>query len=237
MKQKDKLYYFTILLLNNKLEYLRIMIENNQNMYNIDKNLVKNIIKSATTTVGIIVKDGVVIGTESQATAGYTVATKQAQKLFKINDFTAATISGGVADCQYIVNQIQALSRLKQVEEEEVPGPKYIANVTRNILFSGRSYYLSMMIIGGYSQKEKLGKLYGIDLLGTMYEEDEYISFGSGSPFSLGVLESDWKPDMTKEDGLKLVETAITSSRERDAASGFKIQLCTINKDGYKQVK
>ncbi|MFX1277515.1 MAG: proteasome subunit beta [Promethearchaeota archaeon] len=192
---------------------------------------------TGTTTVGLIVKDGVVIGTESQATAGYMVATKQAQKLFEINDYTGATISGAVSDCQYVINQIRALSRLKQVEDAEVPEPKYIANITRNILFSGRSYYLSMMIVGGYSIKEKKGILYGIDLLGTLFEEDKYISFGSGSPFSLGVLEADWKKEMTKSEGIDLIKTAISASRERDAASGFHIQICTIDNDGFKQIQ
>lgn len=212
------------------------MMGNNINPHNQDKDYLKQI-QSGTTTVGIIVNGGVVIGTESQATAGYTVATKQAQKLFRINNYSAATISGGVADCQYVVNQITALSRLKEVEESEVPGPKYIANVTRNILFSGRSFFLSMMIIGGYSVEEKKGKLYGVDLLGTLFEEESFISFGSGSPFSLGVLEADWKPNMSKEEGIELIKTAISSSRERDAASGYKIQICTIDKEGYKQIQ
>ena len=203
----------------------------------IDEEALNNIIKSSTTTVGIIVKDGVVVGTESQATAGYFVATKTAQKLFQINDYTCATISGGVADCQYVINQLRALSRLKEVEEEKVPEPKYIASVTKNILFSGRSYYLAMMIIGGFSLKEQKGKLYGVDLLGTLYEEENFISFGSGSPFSLGVLESDWKPGLTKNQGIELIKTAISSSRERDAASGFNIQICTIDKNGFNQVQ
>lgn len=213
------------------------MMEDKSKVSNLDENTLKKIIKSSTTTVGIIVKDGVVIGTESQATAGYMVATKTAQKLFQINDFTAATISGGVADCQYVVNQLKAFSRLKEVEEEKVPDPKYIASITRNILFSGRSYFLCMMIVGGYSQREKKGLLYGVDLLGTMYEEENFLSFGSGSPFSLGVLEVDWKPNLTKSAGIDLIKSAITSSRERDAASGFDIQLCTIDKSGFKQVQ
>jgi proteasome beta subunit len=212
-------------------------MENKSNISNLDENTLKRIIKSSTTTVGVMVKDGVVIGTESQATAGYTVATKTAQKLFQINDFTAATISGGVADCQYVVNQLKAFSRLKEVEEEKVPDPKYIASITRNILFSGRSYFLCMMLIGGYSQKEKKGLLYGVDLLGTLYEEENFLSFGSGSPFSLGLLEADWKPNLTKSEGINLIKSAISSSRERDAASGFDIQLCTIDKDGFKQIK
>ncbi len=212
-------------------------METNINLHNLDEKAIKDAIKTGTTTVAVMYKDGVIIGTESQATAGYTIASKTAQKLFEINNYSAATISGGVADCQYVVNQIQALSRLREVQKGKVPDPKYIANITRNLLFSGRSYFLSMMIVGGYSEKEGKGKLYGIDLLGTLFEEDSFLSFGSGSPFSLGVLEADWKPNISKEEAINLVKTAISSSRERDAASGFKIQVCVINKEGFQKIE
>jgi proteasome beta subunit len=209
---------------------------NNVNLQNLDAEKLKEL-KSGTTTVGLIYKDGVIIGTESQATAGYVVASKKAQKLFEINKFTAATISGGVADAQYVINQIQALSRLREIEKEKVPEPKYIANITRNILFSGRSYYLAMMIVGGYSSSEKKGKLYGIDLLGSLFEGDNFISFGSGSTYSLGVLEADWKSDLSEEEAISLIKSAIRSSRERDIASGFKIQICKINESGFTQIQ
>ena len=203
---------------------------------NLDPQKVDNVIKSSTTTVAIKLKEGVIVGTESQATAGYFVATKQAQKLFKINDFCAATISGGVADCQYVVNQAIALSNLKTVEDNRIPEPKYIANTIRNLLFQGRSYYLAMMIVAGFSKEKNNGILYGIDLLGTLYEEENFISFGSGSPFVLGVVEAEWKENMTIEEGKKLVEKAINASRARDAGSGFNLQIASITKDGYEQL-
>jgi len=213
------------------------MINNNMNHRIYDEKALEKAIQTGTTTVGIVVKDGVVIATDSQASAGFTVASKQAQKLFQINDFTATTIAGGVADCQYVVNQLKALSRLKEVDEGIVPEPNYIASICRNILFSGRSFFMSMMIVGGYSETKKSGILTGIDMLGTLYEEDSFLSFGSGSPFSLGVLEADWKPNMTKAKGIDLIKTAITSSRERDAGSGFELQICTIDKAGFKQIQ
>lgn len=213
------------------------MMENNFHKKPLDHEQYEKMLQTGTTTIGIMIKDGVVIATDSQATAGTFVASKQAQKLFEINKYTAATIAGGVADCQYVINQIQALSRLKEIEEGEVAEPKYVASLCRNILFSGRSYFVSLMIVGGYSVKQKDGILYGIDLLGTLYEEDSYLSFGSGSPFSLGVLEADWKPNLTKAKGIELVKTAITSSKERDAGSGYELQICTIDKNGFKQVE
>ena len=213
------------------------MMKNNFNKKQLDHQQYEKMLQTGTTTVGIMIKGGVVVATDSQATAGTFVASKQAQKLFEINKYTAATIAGGVADCQYVVNQLRALSKLKEVEDGEVSDPKYIASLCRNILFSGRSFFVSMMIIGGYSLKEKSGKLYGIDLLGTLYEEESFISFGSGSPFSLGVLEADWKVNLTKAKGIELIKTAISSSRERDAGSGFELQICTIDKAGFTEVE
>ena len=135
------------------------MMEKKMNIEELDEETL-NKVKSGTTTVGFQYKNGVIIGTESQASAGYMVASKQAQKLFEINKYSAATISGGVSDAQYVINQIQALSRLREVKKGKVPEPKYIANVTRNILYSGRSYYLAMIIVGVYSMMDQEVKLY-----------------------------------------------------------------------------
>jgi len=213
------------------------MINNNFGQPIVDEQELAKAFKTGTTTVGIMVKDGVVIGTESQVSGGSFVASKKQQKLFEINHFTAATVAGVLADCLYVVNQIRALSRIKELESGSEPEPKYLASIVRNMLFSGRSYFVSNMIVGGYSKTEKRGKLYGIDMIGTLYEEDNFLSWGSGSPYSLGVLEADWKPNMSKTDGAKLIKTAISSSKERDIGSGYDIQLCTIDKAGYKQIQ
>jgi len=194
-------------------------------------------LKTGTTTVGLIYKDGVIMGTESQATANYFVASKHAQKLFKINDYCAATISGGVADCQYVVNQVRAISNLQRIETNQTPTVKYIANVVRNILYQGRSYYLALMIVGGYEVELKKGVLYGIDLLGTLYEESRFLSFGSGSPYALGVLDAEWMQEMDEKAAIDLVKSAIHSAIERDAGSGYKIQIIKINSEGFKPIE
>lgn len=194
-------------------------------------------LKTGTTTIGIRYKDGVIITTESQATAGFFVASRTAQKLFKVNDYVAATISGGVADCQYVVNQSRVNSKLREIETGDVPEPKFVANIVRNLLFQGRSYFLALMIVGGYSLSEQTGVLYGVDLLGTLFEEEKFLSFGSGSTYALGVLEAEYKPDMSEEEAVNLAKRAITSARIRDAGSGYEIQMIRINKDGFKAIE
>ena len=194
-------------------------------------------VKTGTTTLALVIDGGVVIATESQATAGYMVATKNAQKLFKINDQVAATISGGVADSQYVVGQAQALSRLRTIEDDRPPSLKKIAMIIRNILFSGRSYYYSFMIVGGYDKETDAGKLYAIDFIGYMAEETTFTSLGSGMYYALGVLEANWKENMSEEEGVELARKALTAARERDAGSGYQAQIVVIKKDEFKPIE
>jgi proteasome beta subunit len=194
-------------------------------------------LKTGTTTIGMLIKGGVLMATESQATAGFFVATKNAQKLFKINEHCATTIAGGVADCQCVVGQAQAISRLLKIQQDKEPSVDYMAHIVRNILFNGRSYFYSFMIVGGYNAKEDKGKLFPIDFIGFMSDSEKFVSLGSGSTYALGVLEGNWKPDMTEKAAVDLVRQALTASRNRDAGSGYGLQICVITKDGFKAIE
>jgi proteasome beta subunit len=195
-------------------------------------------LKTGTTTIGMLIEDGVIMATESKATAGFFIASKDAQKLFKINEHCAATIAGGVADCQYVVSQAQAISRLLKIQKDDKePSVDYISQVVRNILFNGRSFFYAFMIVGGYSTKEECGKIFPIDFIGFMANAESFVSLGSGSTFALGVLEGNWKPNLSEDDGVTLIRQALTASRSRDAGSGFGLQICSITKEGFKAIE
>lgn len=194
-------------------------------------------LKTGTTTIGMVIKDGVILATESQATAGFFVATKKAQKLFQINNYCGATIAGGVADCQFVVERAQAISRLNAIKEGKEPSVDYMANLVRNILYNGRSYYYAFMIVGGYNTQEKTGKLYPIDFIGFMTESESFVSLGSGSSFALGVMEGNWKPNMSREEGVAVIKQALTAARNRDAGSGYGLQISVITKDGFEAIE
>ena len=68
----------------------------------------KQILKTGTTTVGLVCKDGVVLASESKATMGYMIAHKEVHKVFKIDDFIGITTAGGVGDIQNLLRIIKA---------------------------------------------------------------------------------------------------------------------------------
>ena len=74
----------------------------------------KNILKTGTTTVGILCKDGIVLAADRRATMGNIIADKKAKKIHAITDNIAVTIAGTVSDAQLLIKLIQAEARLKQ---------------------------------------------------------------------------------------------------------------------------
>lgn len=180
-----------------------------------------------TTTLGLVLRDGVILATDMRATAGYFISHKHAQKLFKIDDHIGATIAGRVADAQTIMDWAQVEASLYKLQRG-VPMPvKSAARLIANILFQSRymPYYLQSLIAGVDSTGPHL---FILDLLGNLVEEKS-ISTGSGSPFVFGLLEDQYDEGMTVEEGKDLAVRAVHSAMERDAASGDGIAVAVIS--------
>nr|MDO8133704.1 hypothetical protein [Candidatus Njordarchaeum guaymaensis] len=190
-----------------------------------------------TTTIGIVFDNGVLLGSESRATEGYFIASKEAPKIYKITEKIGMTISGGVADCQQMVKTIRALTNIRRIELGREVTVKSVAQLTSIALFQNRlAPYISQLILGGVDDAGP--HLYTLDPLGSLIPEEQYTATGSGSVVAFGVLESGYKEGMNLDEGVKLITTAITASRARDIASGGPLQIIAITKDEeYKQIK
>ncbi len=188
---------------------------------------------SHTTTVAVKCTDGVVLGTESQATMGYLVASDTAPKIHQLTDRIAVTISGSVADCQAIINSVRAITRLEALEIGRELSVKAVSRLTSSILFRNRMFPLiSMLIIAGVD--EEGAHIYTLDPLGSMLEEDKFTATGSGSVVAFGVLEDEYDEKMTLSKGKDLAKRAVNAARRRDIASGGAIQIATISSKGVE---
>lgn len=188
---------------------------------------------SHTTTVAVKVNGGIILGTESQASMGYLVASDTAPKILPITDHVAMTISGSVADAQQLINNVRAIARLEALEKGRSLSVKAISQLTSSILFRNRMYPLiAMLIVGGVDDEG--AHVYMLDPLGSMLEEEEFTATGSGSVVAYGVLEDEYRKGMTIEEGKNLVTRAVSAARKRDIASGGAIQIATIDSKGVE---
>ena len=190
--------------------------------------------QSGTTTVGLVCKDGVVLATEKKSTMGYLVASKEAEKIYPLDDHIAMTIAGLSADGQVLARYMRAELKLFSIENERKISVKGAVTLLSNILHSNKFYpFYVQLIIGGFDSTGP--SIYDLDPVGRIEEEKKFFSTGSGSPMALGVLEDTYKEGMSLEEGTKLAVRAIRAAVERDIASGGKaIDVATINKDGIK---
>lgn len=187
-----------------------------------------------TTTIGVVCKDGVLMTTDTRATMGSFVAHKNAKKVYQIDTHLAMTIAGVVGDAQAIVEMLKANAALYKLDMARPMPINSAARMVSNILFSSRFYPLGVQaLIGGVDDTG--GHIFAVDPLGSMMEE-KFVSTGSGSPVAYGVLESEWREDMTVKDSTPVLMRAIGSAMKRDSASGDSFDVAIVTKDGYREL-
>ena len=191
-------------------------------------------LKTGTTTVGIICKDAVIIGTDKKATMGYMVESKEAQKIHQLDSHIGITIAGSVADAQAVVRILKAQFKLYRLERGAIT-LKGAANLLSNILHGNRYYpFMNQFILAGF---DTVPHVYSFDPVGAFDEKDKFYSTGSGSPFVYGVLESAYKEGLSKEEGIALVVKCIKAAIQRDIASGGNgLLISFVDKDGYHEL-
>jgi proteasome beta subunit len=203
-------------------------------MYHQEKSNMPKYVMTGTTTMGVVCKDGIVLGTDTRATLGTFVAHKRAKKVYAIDDHVAMTIAGGVADAQTVVEMLRANSKLYKYEKGLPIPVSAVARLAANVLFQSRFFpFILQSIIGGIDDGG--GHIFALDPLGSVTEE-KYVSTGSGSPIAYGVLEPGYKEGMSVKEAIPLVVRAVNEAMKRDSASGDSFDVAVISKDGYREL-
>ena len=203
-----------------------------------DAELKNSILKTGTTILGIVCKDGVVMASDRQITAGNIVVGKNYQKTIKVNDYLLMSFTGMVSDAQRVVKVLPAELRLKELRSRSRPSVGQAANLLSTILYSGARQSMMQVgnLLGGFNE-DGTTELYTIEPAGSVLRVEDYdANFGSGMPYVLGLLERQYKKGLNIKEGIELAKEAIKSSTQRDTGSGYGIDVFTITKDGIKKV-
>ena len=199
----------------------------------------ENTIKTGTTTIGVVCKDGVVLAADKRATSGNMIVDKKINKILPVSDEMAVTTAGVVSDIQLFVKLIRAEIKLKEIRNNRKITVKEAANLTAGILYSSIRQ-MSLMpsiahfLLGGKDNKGVY--LYDLYPDGSITLKDDFVSSGSGSVFAYGVLETLYKKNMPIEDGIKLAVKAVNAALQRDSASGSGIDVVIITNKGIERV-
>lgn len=196
------------------------------------------ILKTGTTTLAIVAKEAVILAADKRATAGNLIANKKTDKIIAINGTMALTVAGTVSDIQLLAKYLKAELKLKEVKTGRLNTVKEAANLLGGMVY-GNIRRMSMIpgitqFLFGGSDKEGV-HLYEIFPDGSVTEIDDFVCSGSGSEFAYGVLESQYKPNLSIKDAEELALKAVSAALQRDSASGNGIDVMVITKDSLKK--
>jgi len=190
--------------------------------------------KTGTTTLGMVCKDGIIVATEKRATMGTLIAHKATKKLYKIDTHLALATAGLVGDLQVLARYLNAEANLYRLKRDTKMPVESAATLMSNILNQRKFYpYYVQLILGGYDDTG--GHVYSLDAAGGAIP-DKYTAAGSGSPYVFGVLEDNYRDNLTIDEGIDIAVRAITAAMERDSASGGMIDVAIITKEGFKEI-
>lgn len=196
-------------------------------------------LKTGTTTIAIVCKDGLVLAADRRATAGTFIVNKNITKIHEISENMVLTMAGSVSDVQLLIKFVKAELRLKKVRSRRDMTVKETANLLAGMVYSNIRRFsvipgISQFILGG-RDNEGL-HVYDIYPDGSVTEVTDYVSSGSGSVMAYGVLETLYKENISVEEGVKIAFKALNAAIQRDSASGSGFDIMTVTSKGLKHV-
>jgi proteasome beta subunit len=204
----------------------------------------KNILKTGTTTLGIVTKEGLVLGADNRVTYGgdggiQYIAGKD-QKIFNLNEDIIVTIAGVMSDLHQTIKLVRAELRLKELKDKKKPTLRESASLLANISFQkirqpSMIPSITHFLLAGRDLDGSVC-LFDVTMDGALKKINSFAATGSGMVQINPVLDNEWKPGMSLKEGISLAEKCLKTSPRRDPASGDGLDIFTVTKDGIKQV-
>lgn len=190
--------------------------------------------RKGTTTAAFKVNEGVVVVVDSRATSGSYVASQNVKKVIEVNEYLLGTMAGGAADCYYwerVMGKHAKNFELKYGERIPVGGAARFLSATLRS-YQGKGLSVGTMVCGW----DKHGpSIYYVDNEGSCVHGNIF-SVGSGSLFAYGILNREYREDLTREEALELGRRAIFHAGHRDAGSGGLINQYFIDERGWQKI-
>merc|ERR1712066_54403 len=174
-------------------------------------------------------KDAVVLAADTRATAGPMVADKNCEKLHYIANNIYCAGAGTAADLEHTTQLMESQMELLRLATGTQPRVCTVVRRLSTMLFKYQGYVGCALVLGGVDVTgPHLYQIYphgSTDML-------PFTTMGSGSLAAMAILESEYKEDMTIEEGKNLVAKAIRGGIFNDLGSGGNVDVCVITKDG-----
>jgi proteasome alpha subunit len=161
-------------------------------------------VRLGSSSIGLVCKDGVVIIADRRI-RDKLIAPESANKIFEIDEHIVATAAGLFSDARMLVDQAQVLAQQNRITYGSAIEPISIIRLIADKMqmftqYGGARPFGVAILLGGVSKGE--AHLYTSDVTGNFFAYRAN-AIGENDEKIREILRSDFKDDMTIEDGIK----------------------------------
>jgi 20S proteasome subunit alpha 3 len=189
--------------------------------------------------VGVLAADGVVLAAEKKEISKLFVPTRESGKLYKIDDHIMCSVSGVVADANYLIDfsRLEGQNHLYRYSvpipvEELVKGLSNEKHVYTQF-GSSRPFGVSLMYAG--YDRVKGFQLYNSDPSGN-YAAYKAHATGKNSVNAISTLKSEYEETIDLNGALQLALKMIAKSMDATTPDASKFEIGVVTKDAAGNV-
>ncbi|KAL3481656.1 nucleophile aminohydrolase [Aspergillus californicus] len=188
--------------------------------------------------LGISGKDFVILAASKAAMRGPTILKTTDDKTKQLNEHTLVAFSGEAGDTVQFAEYVQANVQLYTMRNDTALSPSAVANFVRGELsrsLRSRNPYTVNLLLGGVDPISQKPHLYWIDYLASLAPVP-YAAHGYAQYYCLSTLDKHHNPDITLEEGMKLLEMCTDELKRRLPIDYKGVLVKVVTKDGVKEV-
>lgn len=182
-----------------------------------------------TTIVALTFSGGVLIAGDRRATAGHLIATRDLEKVFVTDEYSAVGIAGTAG----LALELVRLYTVELAHYEKIEGvalsldgkANKLANMVKGNLEAAMAGLAVLPLFVGYDieagDPKRAGRIVSFDVTGGRYEESTgYHAVGSGAVFAKSSLKKLYSPDADVETATRVAIEALYDAADDDTATG-----------------
>jgi proteasome beta subunit len=178
----------------------------------------------ATTVVAIRCVGGVVMAGDRRATAGYSIASRWIEKVFRADDHSGVAIAGAAGPAVEMVRLFQVqLEHYEKVEGERLSfegKANQLSQMVRANLPAAMQGFVVVPLFAGFDARRDRGRVFSFDPTGGRYEERDYQTNGSGGVHAKNWIKATWHEAITADEAVDLAIRSLFAAADEDVATG-----------------
>src|SRR6478736_334881 len=200
-----------------------------------------------TTILALAFAGGIVMAGDRRATMGSMIASREIEKVFPADEYSAVGIAGTAG----LAVELVRLFQLELEHYEKIEGSllsldgkaNRLATMIRGNLGLALQGLAVVPLFAGFDLDRGAGRIFSYDVTGGRYEERAYHSVGSGSVFARGSLKKLWRTGLDADEAVRVAVEALWDAADDDSATGGPDRtrgiwpvVATVTEAGYLRV-